>query len=208
MNNYFDSDSRPNFTPADCIRAMQADTCDGVLNFPKWDADGDCGEYFVCRVNWTADDAEKAVAEYEQLHADLAEIAACYTAKDNRMEKNAAVQADPRLSALWDVYLRPFETEAFDDDRISEIQEKLEEEEPLTAEEDDLYGRYCDAIYADCAKRLSGSVCTYETVIRAKRLARLMVLNAPQVILRHEASLLAAAMALRAYCTEMEPAEG
>ena len=208
MKNYIASVSQSALTPVDCIRAMQTDTCDGVLHFPKWDADEDCGEYYVCKVNWTADDAEKVAAEFEQLRASLAEIAGCYSTEDNWQEKNAAVQANPWLSALWDVYIRPFETEAFDDDRVSEIQEKLEEEESLTAEEDDFYDRYCDAIYADCAKRLSGSVCAYETVIRAKRLTRLMILNAPQIVLDHEASMLAAAMALRAHCTEMELVEG
>ena len=223
MKNYFSAALHSELTPSDCIRAMQADTCDGVLNFPKWDADEDCTDYYVCKVNWNADDAEKVVAEYEQLRAALAEIAACYTTEDNWLAKNVAVQADPRLSALWDVYLRPFETEAFDDDRISDIQEGLEnadmseaEREEIgltdfeapTAEDLEYYDRYCAAIFADCAKRLSGSVCTYETVIRAKRLTRLMILSAPQIILDYEASMLAAAMALRAYCTEMELAEG
>ena len=207
MKNYFDSVSQSAPTPSDCIRAMQADTCGGVLHFPKWDADEDCGEYYVCKMDWTAADAEKIVAEYAQLRASLAEIAGCYTTDEDFVVKNAAVQADPWLSALWDVYIRPFETENFDEDRISEIQEKLEEEEALTAEEDDFYDRYCAAIYADCAKRLSGSVCTYETVIRAKRLTRLMIVNAPQIVLDHEASMLAAAMALRAYCSEMELTE-
>ena len=223
MKNYFNAALHSELTPSDCIRAMQADTCDGILNFPKWDADEDCTDYYVCKVNWNADDAEKVVAEYEQLRASLAEIAGCYSIEDNWQEKNAAVQADPWLSALWDVYIRPFETEAFDDDRILEIEEKMEDSdmsederreigltdfEAPTAEELEYYDRYCAAIFADCAKRLSGSVCTYETVIRAKRLTRLMILSAPQFILDHEASMLAAAMALRAYCTEMELTEG
>ena len=181
--------SSPVFPPWKC--SSDTNCMDGA-EITKWDADEDCGEYYVCKVNWTADDAEKVVAEYEQLRASLAEIAVCYSIVGNLNIKKSAVQADPWLSALWDVYIRPFETEAFDDDRVYEIQEKLEEEEALTAEEDDFYDRYCAAIYADCAKRLT----------------RLMILSAPQIILDYEASMLAAAMALRAYCTEMELVEG
>ena len=63
MKNYFSAALHSELTPSDCIRAMQADTCDGVLHFPKWDADEDCGEYYVCKVNWNADDAEKVAAQ-------------------------------------------------------------------------------------------------------------------------------------------------
>ena len=54
MKNYFSAALHSELTPSDCIRAMQADTCGGVLHFPKWDADEDCGEYYVCKMDWTA----------------------------------------------------------------------------------------------------------------------------------------------------------
>lgn len=212
MNHYFDIGDRPAFTPAQCIRAMQADTFEGVLHFPRWDEDEDSSEYYVCKMNWTAFDAERAVAEYEQLRDKLERIAAGSADAADLREKSAAVAADPLLSEVWDTYIRPFETEGFDDAHILWIQEGLElpgdnGEDAPTAEDLEYYDRYCDAVYADCARRLTGSVCTYETVIRARRLCRLMTLHAPQVIVESEACKLAAAIALRAYCTEMEPVE-
>lgn len=207
MNNYFMLSDAAHLTPAQCIHAMQVDTCGGILHFPMWDADEECEEYYICKMNWTADDADKVVAEYETLYASLAEIAKSYGVNDDISIKSAAVQGSLSLSTVWNTYLRPFETEGFDADAVSAIQEKLEEEDALTAEESEYYDRYCDAIYTDCAKRLSGSVCTYETVFRAKRLTRLMSLQAPAVIIESEATKLAAAMALRTYCSEMELGE-
>lgn len=207
MNNYFDSVSKSILTPSDCIRAMQKDTCDGVLEFPFWEADDDCKDYYICKINWTAEDAEKIVAEYEELYSALSEIEGCYGDDEELDVKNTAVCNSPRLSELWDIYLRPFEVEEFDGNRISKIQDNLEDGKKLSKADDKYYDRYCAAIYDDCARRLSGSVCTYEVVLRAKRVFYLMIRNAPQIILNIEASKLAAAMALRAFCTEKELVE-
>ena len=213
FKDYFNSYSHP-AAPADCIRAMQADTKGGILRlwFPLEDDDEVYDQNFICKMNWSTDDAEKLIAEYEQLYADLAEIAGCYGPKDDLTEKNAAVQADPRLSAVWDVYLRPFKSEKFDSAHISEILKKLDYNPDinveLTAEEDKLLDLYLDAEASDFAGRIGGGVCAYEIVWRARDLCQTMMKEkTSQNRLNHAASILAAAMALHAYCTEMEEFE-
>lgn len=200
----FSADERPD--PARTVRAMQADTCDGILHFPDWENGAD-ERYYVCKMQWSPEDAERLIGEYEEFRKTLQEMAALYERGADCDEKRPGVAASPRYNAMWDTYLRPFATEQFDGDAVFAIQEKLEEWEELTPEESELYDRYCKAIFEDCAERLRSGTCAYRLIIHAKRVFQLMTLQAPKVVIDNECAMLAAAMALHTYCTEMTATE-
>ncbi len=74
--------------------------------------------------------------------------------------------------------------------------------------EDKLPDLYLDAAASDFADRIGSGVCAYEVVWRARDICRSMrKVQASKNQLDHAAALLAADMALHAYCAETEPAE-
>lgn len=67
-----------------------------------------------------------------------------------------------------------------------------------------LYDSYCKSLIKEAEKRVGNNICAYQYVIRATRLCRLFSLNAPEIVIKNEARLLAAAMVLHKYCTSKE----
>ena len=61
-----------------------------------------------------------------------------------------------------------------------------------------------DAICAEAEARVGKSPAAY---VRARRLCRLMTLEAPEIILRSEANLFAQALVIHGYCEELEIVE-
>ena len=61
-----------------------------------------------------------------------------------------------------------------------------------------------DAICAEAEARLGKSPAAYDVILRARRLCRLMTLEAPEIIIRSEANLFAQALVIHRYCKEME----
>lgn len=74
----------------------------------------------------------------------------------------------------------------------------------VTKDEKRLYNSYCKALIKEAEKRVGNNICAYEYVIRATRLCRLLSLNAPEIVIKNEARLLAAAMVLHKYCISKE----
>ena len=65
-----------------------------------------------------------------------------------------------------------------------------------------------DAICAEAEERVGQSPAAYDVIIRARRLCRLMALEAPEIIIRGEANLFAQALVVHGYCKELEIVEG
>lgn len=64
-----------------------------------------------------------------------------------------------------------------------------------------------DAICAEAEARVGKSPAAYDVILRARRLCRLMTLEAPEIILRSEANLFAQALVIHWYCEELEIVE-
>lgn len=74
----------------------------------------------------------------------------------------------------------------------------------VTNDEKMLYDLYCKALIKESEKRVGDNICAYQYVIRATRLCKLFCLNAPEIIIKNEARLLATAMVLHKYCVSTE----
>ena len=61
-----------------------------------------------------------------------------------------------------------------------------------------------DAVCAESEARVGKSPAAYDVILRARRLCRLMALEAPEIIIRSEANLFAQALVIHRYCKEME----
>lgn len=137
---------------------------------------------------------------------------------------------------MWCTYLRGFETEGFDEAQMIDLSDRLDTVEytrrlarefadgkPMSKEEADYlrdymgesvsgeelrhYDAYWDAIYADCKHRIGEKPYAFREIIHAKRLCKLMSLNAPKILLDNESRTLAMAMVLHRYCIEAEPVD-
>ena len=63
------------------------------------------------------------------------------------------------------------------------------------------------SIQKEAEQRLGKKIAAYDLIIRAKRLCKLMSLNAPEVIIYDEAKILAQAMAIHDYAKSLVPVE-
>ena len=199
---------------------------DGILYIPGWhydrpgwetDAPGstDENDSYRCRMSWSMRDRDHLIGEFQRVYANLEKLAAMPQPKD----------APGELSEVWSKYLRPLDAGQLDKERIARIYDKMDtaawirqlagnlangyalEEFEKTAlieymdvavsqEERDYYQQYLSSIHRDAQGRVGGTLCAYEVICYARRLYRLMQLNAPAIVIRNEARTLAAAMAL------------
>ncbi len=188
-----------------------------------------------CKLHWGVDGCEKVLNEYRRLHKLLCVLAAAWDTLDDTEEENKNKLPDELLS-VWRTYLRDFETDGFDEQQMHDISERLDTiefvrslakdlaagkpmnkddidylrdymNETVTDEELKTYDGYRDAIYADCERRVGSKPYAYREIIHAKRLCKLISLNAPKIILDNEGRTLAMAMVLNRYCTEAEPVD-
>ena len=74
----------------------------------------------------------------------------------------------------------------------------------VTKEETDLYSDYCRAFYDDCEDKVGSNVGAVDLVLRARRLCKVMEIEAPKQVINHEACMLAAAYIVHTYATSME----
>ena len=176
---YFDPTDPPALTPAECIVGMFEHTdTNGLLYIPAWPSyDPD------------ADDKTgffKCRMNWNEADRDavLRLFESCHDTMKKIAEKYDSFRADPDAEALpeaekrfWNTYLRDFES-------------------------DDT-----DAICTEAEARLGKSPAAYDVILRARRLCRLMSLEAPEIIIRSEANLFAQALVIHGYCREMEIVE-
>lgn len=221
-----------NMTPARTINEMFECTDEnGILYIPGWPYDGVYEvQFYKCIMNWNKTDRDALIEEHSVLMSALAQLAERYdyiqTAED--------VKSLPdNLQIVWDTYIRDFETGDIDLDIINEISDSIDtincvkstaariaageflddeelafyndyKDESVSDNDMALYAQYKDFVYADSERRVGNNIAAYDVVIRAKRLCRLINLNAPEVIINNESCLLAQAMVVHKYAKSME----
>lgn len=158
-----------------------------VSMFEHTDADG-----ILCIPSWPYDDdAEQGMLYQCRMNwneadrdAALRLFESCYETmreiapKFDSIRSSGAEVLPEAEKQFWNTYLRDFESEDN------------------------------DAICAEAEARLGKSPAAYDVIIRARRLCRLMSLEAPEIILQGEANLFAQALVIHGYCKEMEIVEG
>ena len=174
---YFDPTDPPALTPAECIVGM----------FEHTDSDG-----ILCIPAWPYDDDAEQGMLYKcrmrwteaDRDAVLRLYESCYDTMKSIALQCGSVRDGVDAAALseaqkpfWNTYLRDF------------------------GSEDN------DAICAEAEERVGKSPAACDVIIRARRLCRLMTLEAPEIILRSEANLFAQALVIHGYCEELEIVE-
>ncbi len=181
-----------------------------------------------CVMMWDDEDRNSVIAAYEELFAALKAIAAGSDRLGDTREENEGVLSAGLLN-VWDVFIRDFETGDVDEETAMDIADRMasadfaaeleelfmelasendeeifrdcKEDPAVTEEEEELCSRYLAAVYEDAESRFNNRIAAYDVIIRAKRVFRLMKLNAPDIMINNEAILLARAMAVNA-CAE------
>lgn len=215
------------FSHTDCEGRLQipAWPCDND------DINEETTAWLDCVMTWNDEDRNCVIAAYERLFAALRAIADVFDRLGVTREENKSILSGELLD-IWDTYLRPFDLGDIDYDAVMDIEERMdaarlaadlaglledaasengediswhgEEESGVTAEEEALYDLYVAAVHADAERRLDKALAAYDVIIRAKRVCKLMALNAPDIILNSEAKLLAQALAVNAYAESVE----
>ncbi len=174
---FSDPDGVPVLTPEECIVGM----------FEHTDSDG-----ILCIPAWPYDDdAEQGMLYRCRMNwteadrdAVLRLYESCYDTMKSIALRCGSVRDGLDAAALseaqkpfWNTYLRDFESEDN------------------------------DAICAEAEARVGESPAAYDMILRARRLCRLMSLEAPEIIIRGEANLFAQALVIHSYCEELEIVE-
>ncbi len=234
---YTNPDHPLNISASDAIINMFEHTDEnGILYIPEWpydNIDNDKERFYKCVMDWNFVDLDDALYYYESLYDNLKKIAENW---DVICSSSAETVLSEDLLKVWNKYIRDFEIGDIDMEQISDISDKYEtisiiasisnkrslgeelsnddqtfysdyKDVSVTEEEAALYSAYKDAIYADSKRRVGDNLAAYDVVIRARRLCRLMSLEAPAIILENEARLLAQAMVIHIYCKNMETVE-
>jgi len=186
-------------TPGELIdRMFETTTEDGCLTLSGFPDDEGCHNYNIqAHMAWTEPDRAAAAAAFHSLMEALQAIAAQDSKPDGTADNARAELAQP-LFGVWNVYLRDFDYGTPGPDTFYEISVKLDENR-AEPEEEAVYRNTVKMIDEQCALRLGRSIYAYQFIIRAKRVHRLMVLNAPEIIITGEAKLMAQAMVLNRY---------
>ena len=227
------SDKYPTFSgPGSILNMFEHTDENGVLFIPEWPYDSYYDEeaFCKCKMNWSKADAEKAVVDFNTLYDAIKAVSEKLEGLQSASDVN---DLSPELQSVWNTYIRDFEADSFDLDLIVDISDRLDtialigsisrrinKGEDLSAEdfsyynenkdtsvsesETTLYNEYKDAIRKDAEQRLGNGLAAYDVIIRAKRLCKLLSLEAPTITVNKEASLLAQAMVIHDYCEKME----
>ena len=165
---------------ADYIRAMFANTKPNGALYLEDDEE-------TWYLDWKEEDAEAIAGEFECLRAALARLAPDY---DRWLKSTEGMPED--LQEIWDTYLRPYPDHGLDSNRLFEIGMKQECDAPLTEVEKLLRDQQITWMMENALSRLPYDRCNPVNVIQhARRYARLIMLQAPKVVINNEAQLLA-----------------
>ncbi len=186
-----------------------------------------------CKMDWTEEDLESVIDEFHYLYEKLRIIAPDYRDLRYEDDALAEKRFDRETLDIWDTYLRKSEFDGFDYEQIEDISDRLENisetkrisadiaagkkiepfemdlykdilDSSVTEEEMELYERYWDAVYSDCQERIGNGPCSYQEIIRARRLCLLLGLGAPEVVCLIEERMLICAMILHRFCLNVE----
>ncbi len=172
------------------IREMFARTRNGVLQMEEED------EEVIYRLDWDQATAEKMTLQVEALLHALAGLGVTHSDWEN-CEENVPAE----LKAVWQTYIMPYPDHGMDRQTLFEISMKAECDEPLTEEEEEMLEQERQWMRAHALTRLPYNRTHPANLIqRARRYEKLVALNAPAVVINHEARCFAERYVL--YCCE------
>lgn len=200
-----------NLSPSAYARFLFEHTdADGVLRLPKnfGEENEEFDRYDQFIMSWNEDALVQLTAEFEALYAGLEHIAGVYDQLAGDEENVREILGSPELFDIWHTYIRGWDLGGLDEKAVAAVEKSIsldggegelsEEEERLA---DQYHDAYVEAITADSRRRVGKNICAYDMVLHAKRLCRLLSLEAPPIIIRHEAQMLIQYMALHAFST-------
>lgn len=200
-----------NLSPCAYARFLLEHTdADGVLRLPKnfGEENEEFDRYDQFIMSWDKDALGRLTAEFEALYTGLERIAGVYDQLTGDEESVRAILGSPELFDVWRAYIRDWDLGGLDEKAAAAVEKSIsldggegelsEEEERLAAH---YHSAYVEAIAADSKRRVGENICAYDMILHAKRLCRLLSLEAPPIIIRHEARMLIQYMALHAFST-------
>ena len=237
INNMINPDDCISLTPEETIISMFEHTDEnGVLCIPElYPSDNyyEPDRFYKCTMNWEKSDLNDIILSFDREYNAIKELAKLH---DYVCSDSDAETLPETLKNAWNTYIRDFETSDFDDELISDISDRIDtlgyvdsiakaiesgtvmyesdiefynEYKHITVSEAEkaLYDSYMAARHADAEKRVGNNYAAYYVILSAKRLYKLMTLSAPKIMIDNEARIFAEAMAIHAYCTELETVE-
>ena len=201
---------RNDLTPQAYIRYMFAETKNGEFKVKYENFENDFAEEErTFHVNWSAEDAEKTVQDYNFLTFALARIGRLHDQLgDEENRKTLLSQADLQV---WNTYVRPYEPMKVNWDELypippcepSELMSLIQEIHErgkygdLSEEEELLWKQYCMWNEEQSQKRIpfNRRSCA-DLITRASRYEILISIGAPEVIVTEEGRCLAEEMVL------------
>ncbi len=198
---------RKDLTPQGYIRHMFSETKKGEFTVGYSDFFA-AEEERTLQLNWTAEDAEKAVQRYNLLTSALARIARLHDQlEDEDSRKKLLSEADLEV---WKVYVQPFEPMEVNWDELYPIPPCKPEDLPfliceiheraigdLIEEEDLLLKQYYMWREEQCQKRIPfNRRSAADMITRAMRYEKLLSIGAPEIIATEEGRCLAEEMVL------------
>ena len=184
-------------------------------------------KWLRCIMDWTADDRDGIIREFDELYTALAEVASASPELGESSEENAALLSPAALN-VWRRYCRDLGDGLFEKDLERSIDKLINREllpelntartarrtsgrtrakhlidrDPVPADEEMfLYWRYNTNLKADIRARYGSGAFAFDVCIRAKRLYYLLMFDAPESLIDREAKRLAKYMVLDRYCT-------
>lgn len=152
---------------------------------------------------------KESIQAFETLYGEIKEIAEISASVDcdPLRDPQFPVHAADGPADAWRKYIRAYAFEGISPEAVAAIQKSMLPElgeDDLTGEEKRLcersYDAYLEAMQKEAAQRLGGGRFDVDLICRARRLCRLMLLHAPEVILRNEAQRLMEVFALNRLC--------
>ena len=182
-------------TPQEHIMDLYAKTKDGKMPITYYEYD--CGE--PCEINyavkWTKADAEGLVQRFNELTATLKKIAKLHDKLQDEAGRKELL--DENENAIWNTYILPYEPFDVDNETLSELYDRSNNDDDLTEDEIDILERHYEWSCEQSLKRLPFvGVAPMHFITRVRRYEMLLALNAPEIIVRQEAQRLAEEMVL------------
>ena len=230
----FTSEFDKKLKPEDYINLMFENTNEkGVLYIPGWYYLNEPSYSIRCKIKWDYKDLEQTVLEFDELQTKIEKIAEVYRKAGDDVSNIKDLLVDSELFPIFAKYFMPFSYFRANDKVIDDIADKINtiktvknieqkvwsEEDietyekqlyqeykdlKISKEESDLYSDYCRAFYDDCEEKVGVGAGAVDLVLRARRLCKVIEINAPSQIVNHEACMLAAAYVVHKHATSME----
>ena len=230
----FTSEFDKELKPVDYINLMFENTNEkGVLYIPGWYYLNEPNYSLRCKIKWNYKDLEQTIFEFNELQSKIEKIAQVYRKADDDVSNIKELLVDSELFPVYAKYFMPFRYLKASDKEIEDIADKIDtiktvktlehkmwsnedieayekqlyqeyKDLKISKEESDLYSDYCRAFYDDCEEKVGAGVGAVDLVLRARRLCKVVEINAPSQIINHEACMLAAAYVVHKYASTME----